>query len=189
MKSGGTIGGAGANGIIIITYTPVGVAVSGISWMKPWEPPYFERTVKRQLMPTFFYARDPATPSVGISGVAWMKPWEPPYFAKKTSHYIHQTSPAYGTAFALPVGIFGMTWWKAFDQPKQRKTDVAIQQFELRTVSNITTPVGIDGISWWYPFDQPKQIRVNGEIQQTSMHTNRFLWQGGSRAFILGGAR
>lgn len=166
---------------------PALAPVSGIAWMKPWEPPYFPlrmASYRQQSEATFVL---PAMVTVGITGLGWFNPLHEPYFSRKTKHFIHQSSPAYGSRFALPVPISGMAWYVAFDQPKRKTVPSWLMPAEFRMF--VAQHAGISGMAWYYAWDQPKQRRVDPTLQQYSMWDARFMWQGTVHVRIMGGGR
>lgn len=149
-------GGAGAPGLIIITYSPATVAPLG-GWSlnsDPPSPPGFLSQSKQSDLSMKFLS--PATAPTLVSGMAWWRPFETPKVVGTSVNVDKYTDSTQPITFVL-AKISGMAWYQAFNQPKFSQLDV--NKATRPTEFGVSVqPTLVSGQAWLREFDQPRVL-------------------------------
>jgi hypothetical protein len=127
--------------------------IEGISWMRPWEPPYFHG-VPAHIQQTEFWEPFSETLPPQVAGAAWYVIWEPPYFPTRVKVELQQTEFYVTNINTLPPTVSGMAWYRQWEPPRFHGFPAELQQTQMQVVTRETLPPITAGM-WWKPWVPP----------------------------------
>lgn len=136
--------------------------ISGMAWMRPFEPPLFRTTVRAEDHSGQYFA--PPLPKSAT--MAPPSTSDQPLPVKGKEAWLHPPVAFAFKAFFTPIS--GMAWHRQYDEPPPRKTRADYLRGDAFIPLAATLPTQISGMAWWAAFSQPaptkKTIDVRSEM-------------------------